>query len=155
MPNVYEMILKILLSISGKAFCPDNAIPLLKGQYTVANKNNFNDQIFENRSDVYEFGSVTLWHPKKFAIAFHFVEYEEFLVDFLLDNYDMFIKEGAEEFQFFIEMYSDDNQCNYEILGRKLLQKLQGINIAFPISFYQLPKKEYKQWEKEIKENWV
>jgi len=142
------MILKILLTVYGDSLEPDTFINSIKGDFLVTSKNSSNDR--NNRGESFDFGSITFWHSNKFSEGRGIAEYEQDYIDFLEKNYNLFLSNGAESFEFFFEVYYDGGQCNFEIFNSALLAKLKGLNISFPISVYALNKDKYEEWVDEI-----
>ena len=146
------MIYKITLVLFGVDFFPDSILHLIKGEFEVASKNNPQDK--KNPKDNYGFGSISIFHPKKFATQSNLQNYEEWFINLLINNNDLFISRGVQEYEFFIEVYSEDEQCNFEIFNKELLRKINHINISFPVSTYRLKTDYYRQWVNEIDEIW-
>lgn len=148
------MIFKIILTLTGAKFIPDNILHLIKGQFVVASKNSPQDKKTRNVEDVYGFGSISLFHPKKFVMQPYLLNYEEWFIEFLLDNYELFTNNGVEDFELFIEIYHEDEQCNFEIFDKKQLAKIKHIDLSFPVSVYTLKEDKFKQWANEIDVEW-
>ena len=146
------MIYKIILILSGMKFLPDSILNHIKGDFIIASKNNPQDK---NKGKDYEFGSISFFHPKKFVTETNLSSYEQWFVTFLVDNYKLFNSYGVEDFELYIEVYHVEEQCNFEIFDKELLQKLSHITISFPISVYSLKKNEFQQWVNEIDTEWL
>jgi hypothetical protein len=148
------MIYKIILILSGVDFLPDSILQYIKGEYAIASKNNPQDKKHKNKEDDYGFGSISFFHPKKFATQPNILNYEQWFINFLLDNYELFKNYGVEDYELFFEVYHDEEQCNFEIFDKILLQKISGISISFPVSVYSVKKDEFQHWVSEIDTEW-
>lgn len=148
------MIYKITLTLSGIKFIPEQILNLIKGEYFIAGQNNPSDKKFIDSEEVYGFGSISFFHPKKFSLDNYLNEYEEWYINFLLVNYNIFNKYGVDNIQLFIEIYHKDEQCNFEIFDKNLIKKMSHISISIPVSIYLLKKEEFEHWVKEIDTEW-
>ena len=82
-------------------------------------------------------------HPKIFENQKTNLEYEWGFINFLKENFIMFIENGSTDFEYFTEVYYSGTQCNFELFNKTMLLHLKKIkNISFPISIYHLSKKE-------------
>jgi hypothetical protein len=147
-------IFKFLFSISGDEFWPDKILSRIKGEFVVASKNNVGDRKFHNNEDIYEFGSLSIWHPKKFCTDNSIADYEKWFVKFVEENYSLFMESGANEFEIYMEIYFDGGQCNFQIFDKDLLKKLTLFNIALPISIYTMDSSRHQRWISEIELAW-
>ena len=98
---------------------------------------------------------MSFWHPKKFVTEDNIIEYEAAFVDFIDKNYNLFIEAGADDFDIFIEIYYDGEQCNFEIFDKLTLKKLSKYSISIPVSVYCLPEQEIIEWTNEIEQEWA
>ena len=147
------MIYKISLSIFGDKLEPGSIINSLLGDFTVESFNAPQDKKPQSE-DIYGFGSITFWHPNKFANSDRVAAYEKDFIRFLEDNYPLFAKYGADECEFFLEIYYDGGQCNFQIFDRNILKRLAKYKTSIPVSVYTLSVKEIEEWEKEIEQLW-
>ena len=148
------MIYKITLSVSGDNFCPSKIESDLLGNFEVVDCFNPSDKILEDTEQSYEYGGISIWHPKKFTLQEHILEYETFFVQFSNQNYQTLMENGATELKIYYEIYHKDEHCNFEVLNPASLKKLTSFNVSIPISIYRLKKKEFHNWSKEIKSVW-
>lgn len=148
------MIYKFLFNAAGDNFIPDNILNLIKGEYSIASKNTPNDKNFEGTENVYSYGAITFWHPKKFSTEENIREYEKWFIEFIENNHKLFQDNGADNFDIYMEIYYEGEQCNFEIFDKNLLKRLSPFDISLPISIYLLKEIEYLKWEQEIKSDW-
>lgn len=148
------MIYKIIFSILGENFWPQKIINNIEGDFIVESYFSPTDKKFENSNDEYGYGGMFFFHPKKFAVPGCVLEYEKAFVDFLENNYRLFKENGVEDLEFFIELYYDGGQCNFEIFNKELLKKIADFDVSIPVSVYILKEEELQQWENEIGREW-
>ncbi len=151
------MIYKIILNIYGDKLQPDNFIKDIRGEYLISYKNSPGDKKFNNREEEFEFGSIIFSHPKRFAFVHNslLAEYKEWFIDFLLVNYELFVKNNVEEFEFCFDMFKEEGeQCNFSIFNRTLLNKINKVDISYNVSVYTLKKEEYQRRLNIIKLDW-
>lgn len=148
------MVFKIGLSISGDSFFLESVVSKIVGDFIVKSSNSPGDK-FERRNGNYDFGSVLFWYTKNFSTEEYIEKYEKYFVDFLEDNYLIFTKNGADNFSFFIEIYYDGGQCNFEIFNKTLLKKIKKLNVSITVSVYTLSKDKLQEWANEIELDWA
>eukprot|EP01132_Coremiostelium_polycephalum_P001037 gene1037-1315_t len=129
-------------SIVGDNFWPEDIIDKIKGSLIV--KSSFtpvSKTQFKKPAEAYGYGGITFWHPLSFSLEEHIAAYERTFVEFIEQNYDLFIENAVEELCLYIEAYYDGGQCNFEIFNKDLLQRLSRFNVSIPISVYVLKKR--------------
>ena len=127
------LIFKITLSISGDRFCPTEALPFIPNKYV--------PESFHDADDLTH-GAIFYMHPQLFGILGEGVYYEDWFVELLERNFEVFNKYGAEDIELFIEVYYSADQCNFEIFNKAMLKRMSKFNVSYPISVYHLPENE-------------
>lgn len=148
------MIYKYYVSASGDCFNPENVLKEIQGDFVVDSFFKPADKKFSDNSEVYGYGSMSFWHPKKYSTEDEITKYEKSFVEFIEKNYTLFVQNGANEFEIFVEIYFDGGQCNFEIFNKELLKKIVMLGVSLPISVYVLKNEEIRKWEDEIKLVW-
>ena len=140
------LIYKITLTLSGDNFFPSDILSKLTGVLNIVGYHSPTDKNEYDKND-YGFGAIFFMHPKIFTISGEGTQYEEDFIDFFEKYNSLFIKSGADELDFFTEIYYSGEQCNFEIFDRKLLSRINKLqnNIALPVSVYHLKEKEIKE----------
>ncbi|MEJ5056066.1 hypothetical protein [Sphingobacterium sp. MYb382] len=146
------MIYKYEFSVSGDHFCPENLIKLIGDEFIVDSYFKSDDR--KVNGEEYGYGSISFWHPQKYATEEVVRDYDRSFVDFVERNYSLFTEYGGDDFQFFVEIYYDGGQCNFEIFDKRLLKKLGSIGVSVPVSVYSLEVQEILKWETEINDAW-
>ncbi|HCA5285609.1 TPA: hypothetical protein MW252_001692 [Acinetobacter nosocomialis] len=76
---------------------------------------------------------------KEFSNKYYDEEYESIFYEFISKNIENFIKNGADDFSLFIEVYiSEDEQCNFEVLNAEFLSLIGKYKISIPLSVYKI-----------------
>jgi hypothetical protein len=148
------MIYKITMSVYGDNFNPDNVIDKLKGDYQIVNIIKRGEKKRKDSDDKYEFGDIGIWHVNKFATENQILEYENFFVTFINENYSLLKANKVTDIDLYYEVFHDGGQCNFSILSAKELQIIAKYGVSFPISIYKLNKNKMKNWSNEINEKW-
>lgn len=139
------LIFKITLNASGQKLKPKNLVEAIDNKFIVAELNNPGDKFRINSDKIYDFGSISIWNPKKFGFQGEGVGYEEWFVNFIEKNYSKFITFGVEDITLFIEVYYSGGQCNFEIFTKDLLKRLMIFDVSLPISIYLLTEAEIQE----------
>lgn len=148
------MIFKYDFSVSGDDFYPEKIIDRIGGDFIIDSFFNPTDKRLYDLEGIYGYGGMSFWHPKKFSTEDSIIKFETDFVDFIEENYTLFIENGVTDFQIFIEVYFDGGQCNFEIFNKQLLKKIGNFEVSLPISVYVLKNKELQKWEDEVKLKW-
>lgn len=147
------MIYKYSFSITGDNFYPERVIKNIK-VFEIGSFFSPTDKRVGVKIEEYGYGNLSFWHPKKFATEDEILIYEKDFIEFIEKNYHLFIDNGANELEIFIEIYFDGGQCNFEIFDKEILKKISKFGISMPISIYVLSDEEIQKWEHEIKLHW-
>lgn len=87
-----------------------------------------------NYSNYIQFNS-----DREFSHEYYDEEYESIFYNFISNNIDNFLKNGADDFSLFMEVYvSEDEQCNFEILNADFLSLIGQYRISIPLSIYKV-----------------
>lgn len=142
------LIFKIVFSAYGDNFYPENYLPILIGDLKVIDVNSPS-----NTGN--DYGNISFMHSKIFGIFGEDLDYEEEFISFYENNCSSLIKCGVTNFDFFVEVYYSDEQCNFEILNRSMLNRLyeKNNNLAFPVSTYHLKEEQIKELMKSIQDS--
>ncbi len=137
------LITRITLNLTGKNFWPAQFRERIKSNYLITDQNNPTDLIWHDKNEVYDFGSLSIQHPKQFGLQYDEWKYEEWYVSFIEENHRFIDECYVDEIVFFIEIYYCGDQCNTEIFNLNLLKRLSSIiNFSLPVSVYKLDQKE-------------
>ncbi|MNK04937.1 hypothetical protein D3C87_228100 [compost metagenome] len=150
------------MELRGQKFWPDKFINLSDDEFLVFDKNDPDDLLWDDKDDMYGFGSLTAIHPMCYGFNDMGFVYEEWYVEFIEKYNGYFSSIGIEEVRFFIEVFYSGDQCNFEVFNISLLERLnQRIRFSLPISVYKLEQVEINQMliekgfsKEEIESHW-
>ena len=147
------MIYKYSFSITGDNFYPERVIKNIK-VFEIGSFFSPTDKRVWVKIEEYGYGNLSFWHPKKFATEDEILIYEKDFIEFIEKNYHLFIDNGVNEFEMFIEIYFDGGQCNFELFNKDFFKKVAKIGVSIPVSIYVLSADDIQKWENEIRLNW-
>jgi hypothetical protein len=130
--------IRISLDLYGDNFSPKRFLGQLPNSFIVWNSHEATDLKWTNKTETYEFGSLSILAPTKIGIPEELMEYENWYIDFIELHKDLMDKNGVTEINLFIDVFHSGGQCNWEIFSRDGLRKIGRHGIAIPISFYSL-----------------
>lgn len=148
------MIYKYYLSINGDLLKPNEFLANIKGDFVVDNCFHPTDSNPVDIDGEYGYGGISFWHPNKFATKEHIAAYERDFMEFIDNNFKLFIENHMTELQIFIEIYFDGGQCNFEVFSKEMLKKIASFGVSIPISIYVLSEDEIIKWQNEINLTW-
>jgi len=148
------MIFKITFSATGDLFSPSRILDKITGNFVVKSIHNPGEEKFPNRDDIYDFGTISYWHPKQFSTDDNVSDYENDFIQFITENQQIFRENLADDLSLYVEVYFDGGQCNFEIFSKSALTKLASASVSIPISVYVLDASELGNWEAEVVSAW-
>jgi hypothetical protein len=156
------LISRITLNLTGKNFWPTKFLERVNGNYLITDQNNPTDFIWDDKKEIYDFGSLSIQHPKQFGLQHDEWLYDKWYVSFVEDNHIFFDEYDIDEIVFYTEIYYCGDQCNIEMFNSELLKKISNIiSFSLPVSVYKLTQNEIIDMllsagfdRKEIIENW-
>ena len=149
------MVFKFSFNVSGDNLHPEKFINKIQGKFSLISSFSPADKKPINNGEIYGFGGMTFWHCNKFSTEKEIKIYEQDFVSFIESNYQMFIEYGANEFELFIEIYYNGEQCNFEVFNKSILKLFGSMEISILISVYTLDEQEILEWEGEISAIWI
>ncbi|QNX02951.1 hypothetical protein IC798_06455 [Acinetobacter seifertii] len=121
------MYMRLTFNVSGDFF---NAVQALK--------NVSSDKIYFTFDEQYP-NYIQFNSNKDFSNEYYDEEYESVFFEFIYKNIENFIKNGADDFSLFMEVYiSEDEQCNFEVLNSEFLSLIGKYKISIPFSVYKV-----------------
>jgi hypothetical protein len=138
--------IKIIFSIAGDNLYPEQLLPNIDTNElsSISFWNPTDKKKHGQNQEEYGFGHISFMHPDIFWHQGEGITYEKIYIDFLVKNHEIFVKFGAEDFDFYFEVYYYDDQCNFEIFDKELLKKINGLNVSIPVSIYHLSQNEFE-----------
>ena len=93
----------------------------------------------------YDFGRISLSHPKVYIADDELVDYLSWLSDFIKEYFDIFYTLGMEKACFFTNIYYTDSFLSLELFDSDFLKQIASYKISISI-----PMNIYKETEQEI-----
>ena len=93
----------------------------------------------------YDFGCISLSHPKVYIADDELVDYLSWLSDFIKEYFDIFYTLGMEEACFFTNIYYTDSFLSLELFNSDFFKQIASYKISISI-----PMNIYKETEQEI-----
>ena len=93
----------------------------------------------------YDFGCISLSHPKVYIADDELVDYLSWLSDFIKEYFDIFYTLGMEKACFFTNIYYTDSFLSLELFDSDFFKQIASYKISISI-----PMNIYKETEQEI-----
>ena len=93
----------------------------------------------------YDFGCISLSHPKVYIADDELVDYLSWLSDFIKEYFDIFYTLGMEEVCFFTNIYYTDSFLSLELFDSDFFKQIASYKISISI-----PMDIFKETEQEI-----
>lgn len=137
---------RIVLDIRGVELRLKELLPKLKGKYHICDLTFKGDSM--KWSDMgYDFSSVSFNNTPQFVELGDDYYYQEWYVDFLERNYEIFTEYGAEEFVIFTDVYFlKGTECHFELFSRDQLKRLADYDVSLPFSAYLMDNEQMTDW---------
>ena len=97
------------------------------------------------KGEKYDFGCISLSHPKVYIADDELVDYLSWLSDFIKEYFDIFYTLGMEEVCFYTNIYYTDSFLSLELFDSDFLKQIASYKISISI-----PMNIYKETEQEI-----
>ena len=87
----------------------------------------------------YDFGCISLSHPKVYIADDELVDYLSWLSDFIKEYFDIFYTLGMEKACFFTNIYYTDSFLSLELFDSDFLKQIASykISISIPMNIYK------------------
>lgn len=140
------VIFKITLLLFGDDFFPDNVADKIASDSLLVESSQPGDEIWPGSNTSSDDGMLSIIHPRIFGTQHDEWAYEKWYVEFIERNHKLFIENGVDDFQFFVDVFYSGNQCNIEVFNKDLLKRLNDrIRFSIPLSVYRLTQKEIRE----------
>lgn len=142
-------IFRIGLDCTGDNFSPASVLPHLVGDFNIQYQHeatdipqyNFGSRIKRMTPRTpYGYGALTFQHPLEYGLNHNGSSYENWYVDIVEQNFELFKKHQVEELCIEIDVFYVD-QCFIEVLDSECLRRLYkavDIRLSIPMNVYQL-----------------
>ena len=133
----------ITIEIFGTELLIDEILKILVG-----NKIKIDSIIHPNdmnkKGEKYDFGCISLSHPKVYIADDELVDYLSWLSDFIKEYFDIFYTLGMEEVWFYTNIYYTDSFLSLELFDSDFLKQIASykISISIPMNIYEVTEQE-------------
>lgn len=138
------VIFSNILSLSGSELRSEELLAELGGDYLLEG-NLENDEGSKYRRHLGD-KIVLIKNPVSYTVKETEDGYDQWYVDFVEKNHEIFLNCGVDDITIFIEVFALENgQCNVEILYQQEVKSLTEYDVALPVSIYSLTREEMDQ----------
>ena len=135
----------ITIDIFGTELLIDEILKIL------GNKIKIDSIIYPNdmnkKGEKYDFGCISLSHPKVYIADDELVDYLSWLSDFIKEYFDIFYTLGMEEVWFYTNIYYTDSFLNLDLFDSDFFKQIASYKNKISIS---IPMNIYKETEQKI-----
>ena len=133
----------INIEILGTELLIDEILKILGNKIKIDSIIHPNDM--NKKGEKYDFGCISLSHPKVYIADDELVDYLSWLSDFIKEYFDIFYTLGMEEVCFYTNIYYTDSFLSLELFDSDFLKQIASYKISISI-----PMNIYKETEQEI-----
>ena len=131
------------IQIFGTELLIDEILKILGNKIKIGNIIHPNDK--NKKGEKYDFGCISLSHPKVYIADDELVDYLSWLSDFIKEYFDIFYTLGMEEVWFYTNIYYTDSYLSLELFNSDFFKQIASYKISISI-----PMNIYKETEQEI-----
>ena len=133
----------ITIEILGTELLIDEILKILGNKIKIGNIIHPNDK--NKKGEKYDFGCISLSHPKVYIADNELVDYLSWLSDFIKEYFDIFYTLGMEKACFFTNIYYTDSFLSLELFNSDFFKQIASYKISISI-----PMDIFKETEQEI-----
>ena len=134
----------ITIEILGTELLIDEILKILGNKIKIGKIIHPNDKN-PKTGEKYDFGCISLSHPKVYIADDELVDYLSWLSDFIKEYFDIFYTLGMEEACFFTNIYYTDSFLSLELFDSDFFKQIASYKISISI-----PMDIFKETEQEI-----
>ena len=132
------------IKIFGTELLIDEILKKLGNKIKIGNIIHPNDKK-NKKGEKYDFGCISLSHPKVYIADDELVDYLSWLSDFIKEYFDIFYTLGMEKACFFTNIYYTDSFLSLDLFDSDFLKQIASYKISISI-----PMDIFKETEQEI-----
>ena len=133
----------ITIDIFGTELLIDEILKILDNKIKIDSIIHPNDK--NKKGEKYDFGRISLSHPKVYIADDELVDYLSWLSDFIKEYFDIFYTLGMEKACFFTNIYYTDSFLSLDLFDSDFLKQIASYKISISI-----PMDIFKETEQEI-----
>ena len=131
------------IQIFGTELLIDEILKILGNKIKIGKIIHPNDK--NKKGEKYDFGCISLSHPKVYIADDELVDYLSWLSDFIKEYFDIFYTLGMEKACFFTNIYYTDSFLSLDLFDSDFLKQIASYKISISI-----PMDIFKETEQEI-----
>ena len=130
------------IKIFGTELLIDEILKILGNKIKIGNIIHPNDK--NKKGEKYDFGCISLSHPKVYIADDELVDYLSWLSDFIKEYFDIFYTLGMEKACFFTNIYYTDSFLSLELFDSDFFKQIASykISISIPMDIYKVTEQE-------------
>ena len=133
----------ITIDIFGTELLIDEILKILGNKIKIGKIIHPNDKN-PKTGEKYDFGRISLSHPKVYIADDELVDYLSWLSDFIKEYFDIFYTLGMEKACFFTNIYYTDSFLSLDLFDSDFLKQIASykISISIPMNIYEVTEQE-------------
>ena len=135
----------ITIEIFGTELLIDEILKILGNKIKIDSIIHPNDM--NKKGEKYDFGCISLSHPKVYIADDELVDYLSWLSDFIKEYFDIFYTLGMEEVWFYTNIYYTDSFLSLDLFDSDFFKQIASYKNKISIS---IPMNIYKETEQKI-----
>ena len=126
------------IKIYGTELLIDEILKILGNKIKIGNIIHPNDKN-PKKGEKYNFGCISLSHPKVYIADDELVDYFSWLSDFIKEYFDIFYTLGMEEVWFYTNIYYTDSFLSLELFDSDFFKQIASykISVSIPMNIYK------------------
>ena len=132
----------ITIEILGTELLIDEILKILGNKIKIDSIIHPNDM--NKKGEKYDFGCISLSHPKVYIADDELVDYLSWLSDFIKEYFDIFYTLGMEKACFVINIYYTNSFLSLELFDSDFFKQIASykISISIPMNIYEVTEQE-------------
>ena len=139
----------ITIEIFGTELLIDEILKILGNKIKIDSIIHPNDM--NKKGEKYDFGCISLSHPKVYIADDELVDYLSWLSDFIKEYFDIFYTLGMEKACFVTNIYYTNSFLSLGLFGNDFLKQIASykISISIPMNIYEVTEQEIIEMSRE------
>ena len=130
----------ITIDIFGTELLIDEILKILGNKIKIDSIIHPNDM--NKKGEKYDFGCISLSHPKVYIADDELVDYLSWLSDLIKEYFDIFYTLGMEEVWFYTNIYYTDSFLSLELFDSDFFKQTASYKISIPMNIYKETEQE-------------
>ena len=128
------------IQIFGTELLIDEILKILGNKIKIESIIHPNDK--NKKGEKYDFGCISLSHPKVYIADDELVDYLSWLSDLIKEYFDIFYTLGMEEVWFYTNIYYTDSFLSLDLFDSDFLKQIASYKISIPMNIYKETEQE-------------